>query len=159
MADNYLQFSEGIDGLTPAECEWIETVLRMDTDDEELLTKLKDELALEGDVDLCCWPGFEWKIEPDKDGNHTVWLYGDDYGNLDHVSWFISAFIHKFRPDMIFTLTWAETCSKPLLGEFGGGFLVVGKDDIVCENAWTQAQRAAAAMQNSRDKAPVDGQG
>jgi len=156
VADNYLSFSERIDGLTPAACEWVETVLSLNPDesDEELKT-LVAELGCEPSNDeleelVYTWPHFEWKIQNllDRDGKaiHNIWLYTEEWGSLQHVKWFVQALIHTFMPDYIFTLTFAETCSKPRLREFGGGWLVISKDETLWGDTWREAESSAEAI-------------
>jgi len=147
MANNYMQFSEKIDGLTPEAAEWVETVLgfRDDYEDEEaakaaladLLGVEKEELAELVDLDMDFWPNFDWQVEGAK--KSSLWLTdnGESFG-FDELVLFVHALIKKWMPDHIFTMTWAGTCSKPRLGEFGGGWAVVTKDVVDYEDTWAE---------------------
>ena len=163
MANNYSQFSEMIENLTPEACEWVETVLTFDLDDydgdnddgaEERHTELKALLSLEGDgVDLEYWPSFEWKIEGSGVGasvKHSLWLYSEEGCDYEHVEIFVRELICRFMPDYIFTMTSAETCSKPRLGEFGGGWLVIHKDGAEGGNTWDAASDVAKHIKEGR---------
>jgi len=154
MANNYSQFSEMIEDITPEEAEWIETVLGLDTQDESDLEQLKKELALEGDHNFEMWPYFEWKTGGAN--KCSLWLYSEEGLNDSHLVWFVQAFINKFRPDFIFSATGADTCSKPRCGEFGGWWLVISKDEVVGGNTWDAAQAAVKALKTGNSGLEVD---
>jgi len=144
MANNYTQFSEVIEGLTPAACEWIETILCLDSYDGEEREKIAQMLQLEGETsDLDDWPGFQWKIEGQGTGadcKHSLWLYAEEVCDFYQVELFVHSLICAFMPDYIFTLTAAETCSRLRCGEFGGGWMVITKDGAVGSNTWSDAE-------------------
>ena len=107
MANNYLQFSEVIDNITPEEKEWWK--------------KRISELKLDED-----WmPG---SIQVEEEG--SIWLYGEEFGDPDAVARIVQQFLFTFRPNHVFTLQWAETCSKMRIGEFSGGAMVVTAKEI-----------------------------
>lgn len=149
MANNYTQFSEQIDGLSPEAEKWAHKLLGISPDDceEEDLAFLKAELGEVDDLD--CWPAFGWEIEShlkDSGDTHSIWLYSDEGCDYNHVVAFVQALIRKFMPDYIFSLTHAETCSKLRLGEFGGGWMVVSKDDVLCGSTWDAAESAVESL-------------
>lgn len=117
MANNYLQFSEVINNITPEETEWARTRLK------EMTDKFSDSCGDEG------WY-FEWAVHDAHDptqGPH-VWVYAEEGGEPEHVAEFFQEFLKKFRPDECLSLTWASFCSKLRVGEFGGGgFFVTAK--------------------------------
>lgn len=161
MANNYSQFSAMIENVTPEEAEWVETVLGYDVDEGAVeegedtdLEKLKKELSLEGDHNFEMWPHFGWKTEGAN--KCSLWLYSEEGLNDSHLTWFVQAFINKFRPDYIFSVTGAETCSKPRIGEFGGWWLVVAKDQVLGGNTWDAAQAAVAALKTGNFGPEVD---
>ena len=45
----------------------------------------------------------------------SLWLHADDYGDPTHVAWLVHKFLKRFRPDQCWSLTYANTCSKPKL--------------------------------------------
>ena len=61
-------------------------------------------------------------------GRH-LWFYAEESGSPDNVAWLVQKFLKRFRPDQCWSLTYAATCSKPRVGEFGGGAVFVTADD------------------------------
>ena len=60
----------------------------------------------------------------------------------------MQALIKKFMPTYVFTLTCAATCSKPRIGEFGGGWIVVSRDEIHYGNTWISAHKIASKLKD-----------
>ena len=150
MANNYSQFSEAICKITPEERDWINLVLHLDVEEDEEREQLYQALGLDGSKEqlptadeLECWPQFEWSLDSEGD----LWLYSDEGANLEHLEYFVGAFIRKFRPDYIFKATGSETCSKPRIGEFGGWWLVISRDKVQGGNTWDAATEAAKKIQ------------
>lgn len=141
MANNYLQFSEAISQLTEEERAWCEARLRhlkevlpaLDNDGQDENSAPcapEDEPYLGGEMCL----GFQWSIDKEGDG-YCLWMYAEESGDVEHVVLFAQEFLARFRPHDYFTLTWAETCSKPRIGEFSGGAVFVTAE----ETAWNGA--------------------
>lgn len=152
MADNYTEFSERISDLSSDERRWVEALPTFEKiDAAELATALREygiDAAAAQDIEM--FPDFGSVI--DQDG--AWWISAPDgHGDLDHVAIAVQAFIRKFRPDFVFTLTWAATCSKPRIGEFGGGWLVVSKYEMQFGNTWGAAEECAEAMHTGSFKA------
>ena len=61
-----------------------------------------------------------------------LWIYGEEYGNPDLVESVVKALQEHFKIDEPFYLSWAFTCSKMRLDEFGGGAMCVrrGKETL-----------------------------
>jgi hypothetical protein len=78
---------------------------------------LRDNPDFDGSYDVL---GFEFTF-CDEDGVRNLWLRADDFGDPTHVAWLIHKFLKQFRPDQCWSLTYANTCSKLRIGEFGGG--------------------------------------
>ena len=108
MANNYIMFSEMISELTATEMAWIAERL-----DEHV--QAQDESA-DGYEDDARVMDFDCAFEPDG-----FWVYSEEVGNVDCVCDFVQKFLAKFRPDKVWYLNYAWTCSKPRVGEFGGG--------------------------------------
>ena len=136
MANTYLQFSEAVYKLSDEERLWCEARLRHL---EAALTTLDDDgKNAEG---ISCAPedrpyingarrvGFHWSINRDED-KHYLWIYAEEYGDVEHVALFVQEFLARFRSYEYFTLTWAQTCTKPRISEFSGGALFVTADEI-----------------------------
>ena len=127
MANNYTQFSEVIPRLTPDEEAWIREQLDSGAMQDE---SRRSQLAWKPEFEDIDYVTFEWSVEDDNDedvdscGRH-LWLHSDESGSPIDVAAFVQAFLKKFRPDQSFALTWADTCSKPRVGEFSGGALFI----------------------------------
>jgi hypothetical protein len=69
-----------------------------------------------------------------------VWIYDDESINPDHVEILIKALVEQLDLPGRHLCSWAYICSKPRIGEFGGGAFVVqkGKDTV-----WVDAEQAA----------------
>lgn len=139
MADNYTLFSECLNNLTPAQiCWWSEAVtleeawakklyidfcnIHKSVVDQEPITECDEDSAYE----------FGMTLKEDQ-----VWIHSDgtDGSDLDAVGFLVQKFMQKFNiVNRVFSLTWAETCSNPRFGEFGGGYMVVAQNDIRIDN-------------------------
>ena len=106
MANNYRSFSEMLALNTDAEREWCKSYLKDLGDTED---------------------GTEFGYAFEDQG---LWVFTEEYGNVDRVADLVQEFFKEFRPDGIFTLSWSDTCSKPRLGEFGGGAVCVTRNTV-----------------------------
>lgn len=148
MSDSYTVFSESIPDLTPEEEKWVVDVPLWDDDgiddDEEKLKKALIDYGLDLQ-DVSCVDSFPRFEQRTVDGDW--WIHSDDNCDLEHVACVVQGFIRKFRPELVFKLTWATYESKPLVGAFGGGWLVVSKDKTVWGNSWSEADEAAQSYE------------
>ena len=173
MADNFLQFSEVIPNLTEPEEAWLEEQLQTirvfgdkayaaDAVPAELADTepdwsgprfLNDQDDFDPDWDT---PGFECDFDTDTDeggwGRH-VWLHADDWGNTESVAYLVQQFLKAFRPDQCWSLTYAATCSKPRVGEFGGGAVFVTADEIKYQNSYEFVEEQRTVFETKRSKA------
>jgi len=167
MADNYLQFSEAIDDLTAGEETWLkeqlETIIVFGDKVYLESEPVKDRLAVEepafvGSRFLRDNPdfdssfdvlGFDFAFE-EQENVRSLWLYAESYGDPNHVAWLIQKFLKQFRPDRSWSLTYASTCSKPRVGEFGGGAVFVTAAEIKCHAADDFVQQQRSAFEQSR---------
>jgi hypothetical protein len=145
MADHYQQFSLAFPLRTNEEKEWcIRTMDRLATlvdsgldGSPEARMKLVSELGdlgrrfLDEEWDFC---DFEWSVEPvelDVGGCAAeMWIHADESGDPDQVAAFLQAYLQKFNPNDSLWFSWAYTCSKMRVNEFGGGAAVVTADAI-----------------------------
>ncbi len=163
MADNYLQFSEVIANLTEPEEAWLKEQLQpirvfggneyaedaapAEQADAEWdgIRFLRDKTDYDPKWDAL---GFEFDFCDDQDrggwGRH-LWLYAEEWGDGGNVAWLVQKFLKKFRPDQCWSLSYAATCSKPRVGEFGGGAVFVTADTIAWQDSgdFIEGQRAA----------------
>jgi len=155
VANNYLQFSEVIPHLTEEEEAWLQEqleVVYVFGDREYTEERIPDELDEAPDWEGCrAWRdleeynpdsdepvGFQYEFcEPDTDelGRH-LWIYAEEWGYPSRVAHLVRKFLKTFRPDEFWALTYAATCSKPRIGEFGGGAAFVTAAEIQCQDAW-----------------------
>ncbi|MGE0127567.1 MAG: hypothetical protein AB7U82_05770 [Blastocatellales bacterium] len=162
MANNYTLFSEVIRRLNEEERVWCENRLRhleqvlpnfdensLDEDGEHCAPE--DEPYLNGAGDL----GFQWKLTSESN-EHELWMYAEESCDLEHVALFVREFLARFRPNEYFTLTWAETCSKPRISEFSGGAVFVTAEDIEWHGAtaWICRKVAEFAQQGKFVESP-----
>lgn len=143
MANSYRQFSETVSVLTQGEEIWLRGALE-DTDElsEEDYAAWVQEYRFLELCDADFWPAFEWDIVRVPNGIRYLWLYSEGSGDVKAVGALLSRFLELFRPDDDFSLTWADTCSKPRFGQFGGGWMYVTKDSIEFGNVWDAVAKA-----------------
>lgn len=140
MADNYLQFSECLDKLTGKECKWLAEQLAETPDTGCPAFLLDYEDREPDDVDY----GFQHDFE--GTGKHrSLWLSAEERGDVERVAHLVKKFLKRFRPNECWSLTYATSCSKLRIGEFGGGAVFVTANDIRWNNAYAfvEAQRKA----------------
>jgi hypothetical protein len=132
--------------LKPDEIDWLRRILSAglagQSGSSKLMTKteLMKELGLTymEDFDFDNWPAFSWEIEPEG-----LWVYSEAGGDPDEVAQVFKAFLRKFRPREMLVVRYAETCSKPRLGEFGGGAYVVmaNKIEQISAHGWVDSMQ------------------
>lgn len=106
MANNYQEFSFEIPDLTPEEGVWLKEEHGKTDEDGEL----DDFLS-----------AFTLIVDPT-----VAYLFSDgDNGDLERVVTFVQMFLKAHRPDGAIGIEWADWCSKPRPGEFGGGAILV----------------------------------
>ena len=140
MADNYLQFSEQILDLTQKEYAWLLRVLETVTDDmqPDELKSFSAELGLKPSDFEWGWPGFNCEFE---DEGKTLWIYAEEYTNVGNLGAFLHSFMKATGRKGYIAVTWAETCSKPRVGEFGGGILLATAKKYVVESSWSRLEK------------------
>ena len=81
-----------------------------------------------------------------------MWLYAEESGNPDNVAWLVQKFLKQFRRDQCWALTYAATCSKPRVGEFGGGAIFVMANKITWQNAYDFIEKQRTAFEAKKTK-------
>ena len=127
MAENFTQFSEMI------ECETEEQV-------QFLLAKLNKK----GDSGQCC--------EAKREGLKDVWIHSDENPDLEQMVDVLCEFQKKFKLKKPIVISWAHSCSKPRLSEFGGGAVVIMRGKEYWIDAATWAHRQVYKRQKMRKK-------
>jgi hypothetical protein len=162
MANNYLQFSEVIPHLTIEEERWLAAqleIIHVYDGKEYLATDLPEALAaarpewcgcrayrdLDGfDPEMAEGAGFDYEFDTDSSsydnwGRH-LWVYAEEYGDLELLAHLVQQFLKRFRTQDSWTLGYACTCSKPRVGEFGGGAVYVDAEQILFFDGRNSAQ-------------------
>ena len=132
MANNYLLFSEVLTLKNKKEEKWA----------REELTRLSEA----EDGNGCPVIDFQWNIE---DGG--IWFYTEEAGEPNTVGTFVQSFLKKFYPEDVWKLTWAATCSKPRIGEFSGGAMVVTAKKIYFMEASDWAYRKTKELDRIKE--------
>jgi hypothetical protein len=178
MANHYVEFSQVLPKLTEEEAEWLRQQLEVVSvfgDVEYAEDALPDDLKNKDadwtgcrayrdmkndDHDFGENAGFEYAFsEDDKDeewGRH-LWIHAVEYGNIERVAHLVQKFLKRFRPDDSWAMTWATTCSKPRVGEFGGGAVFVTAANIEWDSAhdFVEEQRAAFSPSGTAANRPL----
>lgn len=137
MANNYLEFSESIEHLTTQELEWWKNKEKETCDAYD-----EDPEGADENENICS----DFSIDKDS---KSVWFHADESGNADRVGSVVQQFLKIFRPTESFSLTWAEYCSKPRIGEFGGGAMFVTADQIKFQTCGGWIQHTQKQWENS----------
>ncbi len=152
MANNYVQFSEGLELRNDEELNWSEEHLGLfgkAEDWEELEThpqygryKSLVDLYEQDDPDIARIE-FEWNWEKSSGKQKTLYIFSDEAGNVEHAATFVQQYLQRFYNDGCFCISWAETCSLPRAGEFGGGaaFITAEKIEWMSTYGWTEKKR------------------
>lgn len=116
MANNYTQFSAFLP--VPAD--------KMDL--ARIVIERETGRLYENDDDGYCGT----KAELEADG---VWFHAEESGTPEHVEIIARALVEELNIDEPFVCSWACTCSKPRIDEFGGGAFLIrrGKSTIWCD--------------------------
>jgi len=171
MADNYSQFSEVFEFKTEEAANLfvkLGEICRKYSDEEitreELEGKPEDypELSDRDRVLAACFKsrtleerdrllsvfGYgTFEFEQFAKNPKQVWVFAEEYGNIDaiaEIAQVVLAFVED--TDTVFKLTWADTCSKPRAGEFGGGWLIAYAGGCEFGNTHKAADEAAARV-------------
>jgi hypothetical protein len=173
MADNYLEFSEVIADLSQEEADWLRSQLEtvhVFADREYREDQVPDDpdpgeadwigCRAYRDVPECAeyvrdlgmeGPGFVYSLDDDHDtlgnGRRHLWIHAGEWGYVDGAARLVRKFLKRFRPDQCWSLTYATVCSKPRVGEFGGGAVFVTADEIRWQDAYDFVEQQRAAFQ------------
>jgi len=166
MADMYTEFSEVIPNITTEEEAWLKNQLEIvyifGEEEYTDATLPKDRSSDEADWVGCrafrdlegydCSAGadagfqFEFCDSDAEDVGRHMWLYAQDWGYVDNVIHLVRKFLSECRPDDCWSLTWSTTCSKPKIGEFGGGAVFVTAEHVEHQDAWAFVEKQREAF-------------
>lgn len=101
---------------------------------KEVLKRIEHYLIDDSDEGYC---GFTAEFE-----GGGVWIYGEESVNEIHMELLVKALVQDLDLPGVHVCSWAYTCSKPRIDEFGGGAFAVQKDrDTIWIDAATEARR------------------
>jgi hypothetical protein len=121
MPNYYTSFSQEITDIAPEERSWLEAILKDPDDiDEEEWKAWCDEYWDGPDHAPEHWPSFSYEFEQ-HNGDVSFWFHSEDSGNVDNAILLVEKFLSRFRPDQELAISWAHTCSRPIIGAYGGG--------------------------------------
>jgi hypothetical protein len=100
------------------------------------VTSLHVDLELED----YCYCGFNCEAA----NEHDLWVYGDESVNVDQIASFFEWVMYKFQLPEPIAFMWADYCSKPRLGEQGGGACFITQDGTrwMSTYGWLEKQKA-----------------
>lgn len=118
------EFSEPLTHISPEERRWL----------EEHLAQIAAEA---GEVP------FEYAFQDEWDGTTSFWFHSDEQ-LAEELPTLLQAFLGQFRPTEYLCISYAQTCSRPAPGEFGGGRVFIAADRVVPSDldAWEREQAA-----------------
>ena len=102
---------------------------------QEIIARIIGELENEEEEGYC---GCSAEVEG-LEGEQPcgVWFHGEESINVDHVEMIARELIERLELDEPFFCSWAFTCSKPRIDEFGGGAFVIKRG---YETYWCDAR-------------------
>jgi len=158
MANNYVQMSEQYD-LTPEQVKWFQDFLALCEAHDSLDAETPDDaakLVRLGEIFLDCDNDVEDSVVEAFDyfdlnvKESTVWVCDQDgeFINTATVCAVLQAMLKDTNSPEVLTGTCAETCDRPHVGEFGGGWFAVSAKEIRMGNSWDAAEKAAGEMKS-----------
>lgn len=145
MANNYRQFSFALKLQHHGEAEWCQKEL-------DLLKITEDEDGnLMTDYDWTVFGLTGMKTLGDIIQPPYVWFRDSgESGNVEQIADFVQSYLKKFCPKGYFHMSWADTCSKPRVDEFGGGFCIVTAPKIIWfnESEWVTKNTKKLELRN-----------
>ena len=82
-----------------------------------------------------------------------IWFHHDESINTDNLEVLVKALLEELEIDEPFTFSWAYTCSKPRIDEFGGGACVVQRGQ---ESVWVDATTTAIELMKKQKEKSDD---
>ena len=102
--------------------------------------------------------GFEYEFNDDDEsdgwGRH-LWLYAKEGGDLERIAHLVQKYLRQFRQQNCWSLTYATTCSKPRVSEFGGGAVFVTAEEVKWQNAYDFVETQSAAFRKKTAPGPT----
>jgi hypothetical protein len=161
MADYYTEFSEtieyssdeerdflmmGFDGIEALSQKLIASAMADGTHktDHDYFEQARKFYNAEFGEDAASYAD-DWVVTYKDEGDH-LWLHSEESTVIDMVAYVIAAFQKKFKCELAWQMSWSAGCSKPRIGEFGGGAVVVYKGECHWINARSWADDLAKEL-------------
>jgi hypothetical protein len=105
--------------------------------------------AADQDADDPAFAGFEVSRQDAPEGS-TLWIHDDEHGDVEAVIRFVLRLAENLDLTGLWGFEYANTCSRPRFGAFGGGGHVI---DLGARKSigWTSTQEWLAAALNGED--------
>lgn len=152
MVNVYTQFVGLIHGVTVPEWAWLLRHGQKCTYDDALrnATMPPPPLALWDHYAEGCEFGFGLTLTPDK---LSVFVEADESGVPEQVGVLMQAFLEKFRPSEVWSMTYAITCDRTIYGCHSGGAVVAWAGGWEIIDAFELAKKRSEEIRT--ESAPV----
>lgn len=147
MTNNYTFFSEVLQLRDDTDIEWVKLFMAIDYEECDNKELWRRQRGVEEGYDEENWPSFSWKIEKHQTSEPYLWMYSEESFYPDHVLAFVQTYLQQCNPTGVFTYTYACTCGKPRVGEFGGGWFAISANDYKCGHTHDAVEEAAKILQ------------
>ena len=105
--------------------------------------------AADQDADDPAFAGFEVSRQDAPEGS-TLWIHDDEHGDVEPVIRFVLRLAEDLDLSGLWGFEYANTCSRPRLGAFGGGGHVIDLGNRTTIG-WTNTNEWLAAALNGED--------
>ena len=163
MSNNYTQFSESLEIDNRDHQAWLEAALTAITEVDEASDIVAGGLLTEEDAEALReilqqetgGERAELSYEPTTAAGGII-FFSEEGGDLSAIAELVRLFLQRFKLDTVWSCQFAETCSKPLAGAFGGGAFVVSRLGVewMYTNDWVAEaeERMTAYLNTHGDK-------
>jgi hypothetical protein len=95
--------------------------------------------------------GCDWRVE---EGEDEVAVHSEDHAQLELVASILQETLIHFDLEGVITIEWSNDASKPLLDAFGGGAVVITKDEQrwMTTSSWVDEQIRQIDMKSLNDR-------
>jgi hypothetical protein len=126
---DFVEVIEAIDSYELGEApSWYVEEYETDHGDKEFVDFIEDELVGCSNVNI--------RFEKDRQ-DKNLYIYSEESANIETVAHAIYAVQRHYQIETPITFAFADTCSKPRVGEFGGGVVTITKNGI---QSWHTSQ-------------------
>jgi len=125
MANNYCELSS-----------WMDIPREKQDKARKIIERVTKELEEDESGFGECMVDVEVQVDEHRSG---VWFHNDESANPEHVAEIARALVEELEIDEPFYCSWAYTCSKPRIDEFGGGAFAVKRGQ---DTFWIDARQA-----------------